>query len=67
MKEKASIEDTKKEEAKPEEQPKGIPEFWLTIFKRVDMLSDMLQVLNIPMDVFTSGTGTTAFQGHMTD
>lgn len=28
----------------PEEDPKGIPEFWLTIFKSVDMLSDMLQV-----------------------
>lgn len=28
----------------PEDDPKGIPEFWLTIFKSVDMLSDMLQV-----------------------
>ncbi|ROJ33211.1 Nucleosome assembly protein 1-like 4 [Anabarilius grahami] len=27
-----------------EEKPKGIPEFWLTIFRSVDMLSDMLQV-----------------------
>lgn len=26
------------------EDPTGIPEFWLTIFKSVDMLSDMLQV-----------------------
>lgn len=42
VKEKASIEDAKK--ATPEEDPKGIPEFWLTIFKSVDMLSDMLQV-----------------------
>lgn len=56
-----------KEAAKPEEEPKGIPEFWLTIFKRVDMLSDMLQVFNIPISVFTKGTGTTALQGHMTD
>lgn len=44
VKEKATIEDAKKEEATPEEDPKGIPEFWLTIFKSVDMLSDMLQV-----------------------
>ena len=44
IKEKASIEDAKKEEATTEEDPKGIPEFWLTIFKSVDMLSDMLQV-----------------------
>uniref|UniRef100_H2TC71 Nucleosome assembly protein 1-like 4 n=1 Tax=Takifugu rubripes TaxID=31033 RepID=H2TC71_TAKRU len=49
VKEKASIEDTKKEEAKPEEEPKGIPEFWLTIFKRVDMLSDMLQEHDEPI------------------
>lgn len=44
MKEKASIEDAKKEEAMPVDDPRGIPEFWLTIFKSVDMLSDMLQV-----------------------
>lgn len=45
VKEKAAIEDAKKEEATPQEDPKGIPEFWLIIFKSVDMLSDMLQVL----------------------
>lgn len=44
VKEKATIEDAKKEEATPEENPKGIPDFWLTIFKSVDMLSDMVQV-----------------------
>lgn len=44
VKEKASIEDAKKEEAVSAEDPRGIPEFWLTIFKSVDMLSDMLQV-----------------------
>lgn len=41
----------------PEEDPKGIPEFWLTIFKSVDMLSDMLQVylnaLSIPHALYT--------------
>lgn len=26
------------------EAPKGIPEFWLTIFRNVPMLSEMLQV-----------------------
>lgn len=43
LKKKAAVEE-KKEDAAPEEDPKGIPEFWLTIFKSVDMLSDMLQV-----------------------
>uniref|UniRef100_A0A3Q0T069 Nucleosome assembly protein 1-like 4a n=1 Tax=Amphilophus citrinellus TaxID=61819 RepID=A0A3Q0T069_AMPCI len=49
VKEKATIEDAKKEEATPEEDPKGIPEFWLTIFKSVDMLSDMLQEHDEPI------------------
>uniref|UniRef100_A0A3Q3JY20 Nucleosome assembly protein 1-like 4a n=1 Tax=Monopterus albus TaxID=43700 RepID=A0A3Q3JY20_MONAL len=49
VKEKAAIEDAKKEEAMPEEDPKGIPEFWLTIFKSVDMLSDMLQEHDEPI------------------
>lgn len=42
MKEKAKLEEEKKDEEK--ENPKGIPEFWLTVFKNVDLLSDMLQV-----------------------
>lgn len=42
MKEKAKVEEEKKDEEK--EDPKGIPEFWLTVFKNVDLLSDMLQV-----------------------
>uniref|UniRef100_A0A8C6UYH4 Nucleosome assembly protein 1-like 1 n=1 Tax=Neogobius melanostomus TaxID=47308 RepID=A0A8C6UYH4_9GOBI len=42
MKEKAKLEEEKKDEEK--EDPKGIPEFWLTVFKNVDLLSDMLQV-----------------------
>ncbi|XP_034032779.1 nucleosome assembly protein 1-like 4a isoform X1 [Thalassophryne amazonica] len=49
IKEKAAIEDVKKEEAVPMEEPKGIPEFWLTIFKRVDMLSDLLQEHDEPI------------------
>uniref|UniRef100_A0A4W2ICC1 Nucleosome assembly protein 1 like 1 n=1 Tax=Bos indicus x Bos taurus TaxID=30522 RepID=A0A4W2ICC1_BOBOX len=39
LKEKAKIEDEKKDEEK--EDPKGIPEVWLTVFKNVDLLSDM--------------------------
>ncbi|XP_066510682.1 nucleosome assembly protein 1-like 4 isoform X1 [Hoplias malabaricus] len=42
LQKKASIEEPK-EEAAAEENPKGIPEFWLSIFRNVDMLSDMLQ------------------------
>lgn len=42
MKEKAKLEEEKKDEEK--EDPKGIPEFWLTVFKNVDLLCDMLQV-----------------------
>lgn len=42
MKEKAKLEEEKKDEEK--EDPKGIPEFWLTVFKNVDLLSDLVQV-----------------------
>ncbi|XP_035646282.1 nucleosome assembly protein 1-like 4a isoform X3 [Oncorhynchus keta] len=48
LKKKAAVEE-KKEDAAPEEDPKGIPEFWLTIFKSVDMLSDMLQEHDEPI------------------
>ncbi|KAL0614894.1 Nucleosome assembly protein 1-like 1 [Plecturocebus cupreus] len=44
LKEKAKIEDEKKNEEK--EDPKGIPEFWLTVFKNVDLLSDAVQEHN---------------------
>ena len=43
LQEKAKIEDEKKDEEK--QDPKGIPEFWLTVFKNVDLLSDMVQVI----------------------
>lgn len=46
MKEKAKLEEEKKDEEK--EDPKGIPEFWLTVFKNVDLLSDMVQVGDVP-------------------
>ena len=44
MKDKAKLTDeekAKKEEA--EKDVKGVPDFWLTIFKNVDMLQDMVQ------------------------
>ncbi|GCB64959.1 hypothetical protein scyTo_0009903 [Scyliorhinus torazame] len=41
VKEKVQVEEEKKDEEK--EEPKGIPEFWLTVFKNVDLLSDMIQ------------------------
>lgn len=47
MKDKVKInnENSKEEEKKEEEvkDVKGVPEFWLTIFKNVDMLQDMVQ------------------------
>lgn len=43
MKKKAALEE-KKDDSATAEDPKGIPEFWLTIFKHVDMLGEMLQV-----------------------
>lgn len=49
MKDKAKLEEEKKDEEK--EDPKGIPEFWLTVFKNVDLLSDMVQVGGVP-DLF---------------
>ncbi|CAL9697312.1 unnamed protein product [Knipowitschia caucasica] len=49
VKEKATIEDAKKEETTPQEELKGIPEFWLTIFRSVDMLSDLLQEHDEPI------------------
>ncbi|KAL4613461.1 nucleosome assembly protein 1-like 4 isoform X1 [Arapaima gigas] len=48
LKKKACVEETKKS-ASAEEDPKGIPEFWLTIFKNVDMLSDLLQEHDEPI------------------
>lgn len=38
-----------KEAATAEEpNPKGIPEFWFTIFRNVDMLSELVQVSKFP-------------------
>ncbi|XP_033112328.1 nucleosome assembly protein 1-like 1 isoform X2 [Anneissia japonica] len=43
LKEKAQLED------KEEENPPGIPEFWLTILKNVDLLADMVQEHDEPI------------------
>ncbi|KAJ7998081.1 hypothetical protein DPEC_G00218840 [Dallia pectoralis] len=48
LKNKAAVNETKEDSA-PKEDPKGVPEFWLTIFKSVDMLSDMLQEHDEPI------------------
>lgn len=45
MKAKAKIEDEKKRKDDEDKHKdlKGVPEFWLTIFKNVDMLQEMVQ------------------------
>ncbi|GAA6107866.1 nucleosome assembly protein 1-like 4a isoform X1 [Tachysurus ichikawai] len=48
MKKKAALGE-KKEDSATTEDPKGIPEFWLTIFKHVDMLGEMLQEHDEPI------------------
>ncbi|XP_053097776.1 nucleosome assembly protein 1-like 1 isoform X1 [Pangasianodon hypophthalmus] len=47
LKDKVKVEEEKKDEEK--EDPKGIPEFWLTVFKNVDLLSEMLQEHDEPI------------------
>lgn len=49
LKDKAKIEDVPKEEPKEEEPAKGIPDFWLTIFKNVSLLADMVQPHDEPI------------------
>jgi len=51
VKEKAKIENEKegKEDKKEEVDVKGIPSFWLTIFKNVDMLAEMVQEADEPV------------------
>uniref|UniRef100_A0A673K3I3 Nucleosome assembly protein 1-like 4a n=1 Tax=Sinocyclocheilus rhinocerous TaxID=307959 RepID=A0A673K3I3_9TELE len=43
LQKKAALEEKQADSAVADD-PKGVPEFWLTIFKRVDMLEEMLQV-----------------------
>jgi len=57
LKEKATIEEAKIDgDAEKKEEEKGIPSFWLTVFKNVDMLSEMVQehdepILNALQDI----------------
>jgi len=57
LKEKAAIEEAKPEgDGEKKEEEKGIPSFWLTVFKNVDMLSEMVQehdepILNALQDI----------------
>merc|ERR1711902_299823 len=44
--EKAKLEEEKK--AEEEKDVKGVPQFWLTIFKNVEMISDMIQEADEP-------------------
>lgn len=52
IKDKVKLDNEKKDEEKkedPEAPAKGIPEFWLTIFKNVDMLQEMVQEHDEPV------------------
>lgn len=50
LKDKATVEgEDGDKEKKPEEETKGVPSFWLTIFKNVDMLSEMVQETDEPI------------------
>lgn len=51
VKNKANLEDKSEDKAneESEENTKGIPGFWLTIFKNVDMLSEMIQPHDEPI------------------
>merc|ERR1711936_1136843 len=42
-------EDEKAKKEKDEKETKGVPEFWLTIFKNVDMLQEMVQEADEPL------------------
>ncbi|XP_078333231.1 nucleosome assembly protein 1-like 1 isoform X4 [Crassostrea virginica] len=50
MKNKANVEEKEKDDKdKKEEDVKGVPHFWLTVFKNVDMLSEMVQEHDEPI------------------
>merc|ERR1712241_800132 len=49
MKDKAKLEDEKSKKEAAEKDAKGVPDFWLTIFKNVDMLQEMVQEADEPV------------------
>jgi len=65
VKDKAKIEDEKKAEVKEDkaEDPKGIPCFWLTIFKNVEMLAEMVQEADEPLLELLEDVTTTVTRG----
>lgn len=48
LKEKVKLEEVNGQE-KPDASEKGIPEFWLTIFKNCNLLSEMMQIHDYPI------------------
>merc|ERR1711976_393761 len=65
VKEKVKVNDEKKDEEKEEPPAKGVPEFWLTIFKNITLMQDMIQdhdepalkALNDVKVTFSDGSG----------
>merc|ERR1712193_195706 len=49
MKDKAKLEDEKTKKEAEERDVKGVPDFWLTIFKNVDMLQETVQEADEPV------------------
>merc|ERR1712172_362333 len=49
MKDKAKLEGEKTKKEADEKDIKGVPDFWLTIFKNVDMLQEMVQEADEPV------------------
>merc|ERR1719352_456933 len=49
VKEKAKVEEVKDKDAKEGDEAKGVPGFWLTIFKNVEMLAEMVQDNDEPL------------------
>jgi nucleosome assembly protein 1-like 1 len=49
MKDKAKLEDEKTKKEADEKDIKGVPDFWLTIIKNVDMLQEMVQEADEPV------------------
>lgn len=52
MKNKAVIAEKAASAAAAEPSPRGIPEFWFTIFRNVDMLSELVQVGTRPTPTY---------------
>merc|ERR1711994_948549 len=67
VKDKVKVEDDKSDEKKDEKPAKGVPEFWLTIFKNIEIMQDMIQdhdepalaALNDVKVTFSDGDGDT--------